>query len=67
MVAWAVDGKWIFLTAYPEQNGKLLEMGLEGRNHVIVENLDRGAWIGVPVPSPDRKALPTRPSPENPT
>jgi serine/threonine protein kinase len=57
MVDWAVDGKRIFLTAFPEGKGKLLEMDLEGQNHVILENPNSWGWIGSPIPSPDGKRI----------
>lgn len=58
-VAWSADGKHLFVSAFPFLNGSLqgrmLEMDLQGRDHVILEN--PYGWIGPPCPSPDGKHL----------
>jgi len=54
--AWSADGKRLFVSANPDEKGRLLEMDLEGHTHLLLEN-KRGAWIGHPLPSPDGKRL----------
>ena len=49
------DGKRLFLTAFPESSGELLEMDPSGTTHVLLKN--PWYWIGVPRPSPDGKRI----------
>jgi len=56
-VRWCADGKQLFLTAFPNSKGRLLEMDLEGHSRVILENNNPSGWIGSPVPSPDGKRI----------
>jgi eukaryotic-like serine/threonine-protein kinase len=54
--AWSADGKRLFVSANPDEKGRLLEMDLEGHTHLLLENKP-SAWIGFPLPSPDGKLL----------
>jgi eukaryotic-like serine/threonine-protein kinase len=51
MPAWSADGKRLFLSAFWEYKGRLLEMDLNGNTHLLIENPQ--GWIGNPCPSPD--------------
>lgn len=55
MPAWSADGKRIFLSAFPESKGRLLEMNMSGQTRILLEN--PYGWIGVPLPSPDGRRL----------
>ena len=53
--AWSADGKRLFLSAFPDGRGKLLEMDASSEVHLLLENAD--GWIGSPLSSPDGKHI----------
>jgi len=55
MPAWSADGKQLFLTAFPNSKGRLLELDMAGHARLLLENPN--GWIGFPVPSPDGKRI----------
>jgi Tol biopolymer transport system component len=54
-LGWSADGKQLFLSAFPNSRGRLLEMDMAGHTQLLLEN-PRG-WIGVPLPSPDGRRI----------
>jgi hypothetical protein len=55
MPAWSANGKQLFLTAFPNGKGRLLEMDMAGHARLLLENPN--GWIGYPVPSPEGKRI----------
>ena len=54
-LAWSADGKRIFVSAFPEGRGKLLEIDMSAKSRILLEN--PRSWIGSPLPSPDGKRI----------
>jgi WD40 repeat protein len=54
-VAWSADGKRLFVSGFPSEKGKILEMDMEGKTHLLLENPN--GWACCPTPSPDGKRL----------
>ena len=53
--AWSADGKRLFLSAFPGEQGMIFEMDTTGHTHLLLENPH--GWIGSLLPSPDGKRL----------
>jgi serine/threonine protein kinase/Tol biopolymer transport system component len=54
--AWSADGKQLFVSAFPNSTGRLLQIdATTGRSRVLLENPN--GWIGEPLPSPDGKRI----------
>jgi dipeptidyl aminopeptidase/acylaminoacyl peptidase len=53
--AWSADGQRLFVSAFPDSKGRLLEMDTGGHTHLLLQNPH--GWIGTPLPSPDGKRL----------
>ena len=54
-LSWAADGKNLFVSAFPNYKGTLLEMNQEGHMRVLLDN--PLGWIGYPLTSPDGKHI----------
>jgi Tol biopolymer transport system component len=54
-IGWAADGKNLFVGAFPDGNGRLLEVNPDGHAQVLLEK--PFSWIGQPVASPDGKHI----------
>jgi Tol biopolymer transport system component len=52
--AWSADGKRFYLSAFPDNRGRLLEMDAAGKTKLLLE---KSGWIGSPTPSPDGKRI----------
>jgi len=52
---WSADGRRLFLTAFPNDRGRLLEMEMNGHTNLLLQNPT--GWIGYPTASPDGKHL----------
>jgi len=53
-VAWSADGTQLFLSAFANDKGRLLEMDAMGHTQLLLENPNA---IGTVVPSPDGKRI----------
>jgi serine/threonine protein kinase/WD40 repeat protein len=53
--AWSWDGQRLFISSFPGNKGRLLQMDLAGHSSPMLEN--PYGWIGGPLPSPDGKRL----------
>jgi Tol biopolymer transport system component len=51
---WSADGKRFYLSAFPDNRGRLLEMDAAGKTRLLLENPN---WIGPPTASPDGKRI----------
>lgn len=53
--SWSADSQRLFLSAFPNGIGRLLEMDADGQTHLLLENSN--GWIGYPAASPDGKNI----------
>ena len=53
-VAWAADGKSLFLTEWTSKGSLLVHLALDGRNNVLYKS---SAYFGSPSPSTDGRYL----------